>query len=223
MSIDRRLREGLRESADALTPDPLVALHTVERKARRQRRRILVVRLAAAAAAIVLVLVGLPLAVTQLRGPDAGSPAATPPAAPSDPVLPEGTYRTPELTREQLIATGVKAGFTRAQAEQALARDRIDQTATFTLTIERGQWTQSFNYDGIREGIGFEATYKVIDYSTVVVTETWSGDETVFEYTLEGNAIRISFKNPNPQRMCQGDTKCPMGFIVWESAPFSRV
>ncbi len=223
MSIDRRLREGLRESADALIPEPLAALHAVERKARRQRRRILVVRLAAAAAAIALVLVGLPWSVTQLRGPVAGSPAPTPPAAPSDSLLPEGTYRTPGLTREQLIATGVKAGFTRAQAEQALAADRINQTATFTLKIERGQWTQSFTYDGIREGIGFEATYEVIDQSTVVVTETWSGDETVFDYVLERDAIRIRFKNPDPQQMCQGDTKCPMGFIVWESAPFSRV
>lgn len=68
-------------------------------------------------------------------------------AAPSDSLLPEGTYRTPELTRKQLIATAVKAGFTRAQAEQSLARERINQTATFTLTLERGQWTQSFNYD----------------------------------------------------------------------------
>jgi hypothetical protein len=144
-------------------------------------------------------------------------------AAPSDSPLPDGTYRTPELTREQLIAAGVKAGFTRAQAEQGLARDRINQTATFTLKIERGQWTQSYAYDGIREGIGFEATYKVMDHSTVVVTETWSGDETVFDYVLEGDAIRIRFKNPDPQQMCQGDTKCPMGFIVWESAPFSRV
>ncbi len=144
-------------------------------------------------------------------------------AAPSDSLLPDGTYRTPDLTREQLIAAGVKAGFTRAQAEEALARDRINQTATFTLKIERGQWTQSFTYDGIREGIGFEATYKVMDHSTVVVTETWSGDETVFEYVLEGDAIRISFKSVDPQRMCQRDTKCPMGFIVWESAPFSRV
>ena len=50
MSIDRRLREGLRASADALTPDPVVALRAVERQARRQRRRILAVRLAAAAA-----------------------------------------------------------------------------------------------------------------------------------------------------------------------------
>jgi hypothetical protein len=222
MSIDRRLREGLRRSADALTPDPLVALHTVERKARRQRRRILVVRLAAAAAALALVLVGLPWFVTQLRGPVVGSPAATPSAAPSDSLLPEGTYRTPELTREQLLASAMEAGFTRTQAEQALARERINQTATFTLTLERGQWTQSFNYDGIREGIGFLATYKVIDRSTVVVTEP-GGDETVFEYALEGDAIRISFKNTDPQQLCQGDTKCPMGFIVWESAPFSRV
>ena len=88
-----------------------------------------------------------------------------------DSLLPEGTYRTPELTREQLIAAAVKRGFTRKQAEQALALERINQTATFTLTLERGQWTQSFAYDGIREGIGFLATYNVIDHSTVVVTE----------------------------------------------------
>jgi hypothetical protein len=143
-------------------------------------------------------------------------------AAPSDSLLPDGTYQTPELTREQLLASGKKAGLTQAQAEQSLARDRINQTATFTLTLERGQWTQSFNYDGIREGLGFLATYKVIDHSTVVVTEP-EGDETVFEYALEGDAVRISFKNADPQRMCQDDAKCPMGFIVWESAPFSRV
>ena len=223
MSVDRRLREGLWASADALTPDPVVALRTVERQARRQRRRILAVRLAAAAAAIALVLVGVPWFVIQLRGPVAGTPAARPPTATATgSLLPEGTYRTPELTREQLIAAAVKRGFTRAQAQQALAADRINQTATFTLRLERGQWTQSFNYDRIREGIGFEATYKVIDHSTVVVTEP-GGDQTVFAYALEGNAIRISFKNADPQQMCQNDPKCPMGFIVWESAPYIRV
>ena len=52
-------------------------------------------------------------------------------AAPSVSLLPEATYRTPELTREQLIAAAVKRGYTRAQAQQALAADRINQTATF--------------------------------------------------------------------------------------------
>jgi hypothetical protein len=76
MSIDRRLRDGLRASGDALTPDPLAALHTVEHKVQRQRRRILVVQLAAAAAAIALVLVALPWSVTQLRGPATEAPPA---------------------------------------------------------------------------------------------------------------------------------------------------
>ena len=80
MSIDRRLREGLRVSADVLTPDPLVALHTVERKTQRQRRRVLALQLAAAAAAIALVIVTVPWSVTQLRGPASVAPPA--PASP---------------------------------------------------------------------------------------------------------------------------------------------
>ena len=151
------------------------------------------------------------------------SPATTEAAAvPAGSLLPEGIYRTPELTRKQLIATAVKAGFTRAQAEQSVARERINQTATFTLMLEHGQWTQSFNYDRVREGLGFEATYKVIDDSTVVVTEP-EGDETVFKYALEGDAIRIRFMNVDPKQLCQHDPKCAGGVIVWQSAPFTRV
>jgi hypothetical protein len=223
MSIDRRLREGLRASADALTPNPLVALRTVERKARRRRRRILVLQLAAAAAAIALVVVGLPWSVIKLREPVAGTPATTSPtAAPSDVLLPEGTYRTPKLTREQMIAAAVKRGFTRTQATQALSQDRIDRTATFTLTLQGGQWTQSYDYDGTLSGVGFQATYKVIDHSTVVVTEP-AGDETAFEYALVGDSIQIRFKDADPVRMCQIDAKCPLGIMVWEGAPFTRV
>src|SRR4029453_17967390 len=101
----------------------------------------------------------------------ASSAATRAAAAPSDLLIPEGSYRNPKLTRDHRIAAGVTAGFPRAQAAQALAQDRINHTATFTLTLERGQWTQSFDIDGTRKGVGFEATYKVIDHSTVVVTE----------------------------------------------------
>ena len=149
----------------------------------------------------------------------AATPSAT--VAPSDSLLPEGTYRTPKLTRQQLLTRAKKAGLTQAQAEQALRGDRITQSATFTLQIEGGMWTQSYAYDGTREGIGFAATYKVQDPSTVVVTEV-HGDVIVFAYALDGDAIRISFKYAEPQ-FCPDDPKCWMGFIVWESAPFSRV
>src|SRR5215218_3006802 len=195
MSIDRRLREELRASADAVTPDPLVGLHIVERKARRQRRRTLIVRLAAVAAAIALVLFGLPWSVIQLRGPVTGSPAATPPTAATSAFLPEGTYGTPELTREQLIDTAVQAGFTRAQAEQALTLERIKHTATFTLTLQHGEWKQSFSYDGTRDGVGFEGTYKVINDSTVMVTEP-AGYQTEFEYALQGDPSESVSRTP---------------------------
>jgi hypothetical protein len=153
--------------------------------------------------------------------------AAPPPAAPataasSGALIPEGTYRTPKLTREQMIAAAVKRGFTRTQATQVLPKDRINRTATFTLTLQGGQWTQSYDYDGTLSGVGFQATYKVIDHGTVVVTEP-AGDETAFEYALVGDSIQIRFKDADPVRMCQIDARCPAGIMVWESAPFSRV
>jgi hypothetical protein len=140
----------------------------------------------------------------------------------SDPRLPEGTYRTPELTREQLLAAGANAGLTEAQAEQALARDGIEKTATFALKIESGQWTQFYSYDGGPEGSGFRATYEVIDDDTVVTTEECCG-ESSFGFALEGDALRLTVKTPTDPQMCQDDPDCWAGFIVWESAPFNRV
>jgi hypothetical protein len=97
--------------------------------------------------------------------------AAPTAAASSDPHLPEGTYRTPELTREQLLAAGVKAGLTEAQVEQGLARESIEQTAAFAVKLDGGQWTQFYSYDGGAEGVGLRGTYEVIDDGTVVTTE----------------------------------------------------
>jgi hypothetical protein len=156
------------------------------------------------------------------EGVASGSAAATPAAAaPSESLLPEGTYRTPELSREQLLARGKKAGLTQAQAEQALAQDGIEQTAVFAVKLEGGQFAQFYSYDGGAEGIGSRGTYEVMGDSTFVTTEECCG-ETVFEYALEGAAIRLGFKNADPQELCEGDAGCWMGFLVWESSPFSR-
>jgi hypothetical protein len=156
------------------------------------------------------------------EGVASGSAAATPAVAvPSDSLIPEGTYRTPELTRKQLLASGKKAGLTQAQVEQALAQDGVGQTAAFAVKLEGGQFTQFYSYDGGAEAIGSRGTYEVMGDSTVVTTEECCG-ETAFEYALEGDALRLGFKNADPQQLCQGEAGCWMGFIVWESAPFSR-
>jgi hypothetical protein len=152
-----------------------------------------------------------------------GSVAATSAAAaPSDSLLTEGTYRTPELTRKQLIAAGKKAGLTQAQAEQALAWDGIDHTAAFAVKLAGGHFTQFESNDGGAEGIGSRGTYQVLDDGTVVTTEECCG-ETTYQYALDGDAVRINFKDTNPQQLCQNAVDCWMGFIVWESAPFVRV
>lgn len=79
MSIDRRLREGFRASADVVRPHPLIALRTVERRVVRWRRHTLVLRIAVAAIAITAVVVALPWSTARLR---TQAPVASPPAAP---------------------------------------------------------------------------------------------------------------------------------------------
>ena len=131
----------------------------------------------------------------------AGPGSAASSAGPSgDPRLPEGTYSTPELTRDQLLAAGQEHGVARSVAAQALVLDGIHQTATFTLKLENGQWTEFYSYDGGAQGTGFRATYKVIDGNTAVTTEECCGEST-FHYELDGDSIRFL---PGPEL----DAKC---------------
>lgn len=155
-----------------------------------------------------------------------GSPSVTPsPAASGDPRLPEGTYRTADLTREQMVAAGSKAGLSRATVEEALARDGIRRTAAFALKIEGGRWTQFYSYDGSAEASGFRATYEVVDDETVVTTEECCG-RTTFTYVVAGDALRIRWAkddhHPDPEA-CRASPDCAVGLLVWQSAPFRRV
>lgn len=80
MSIDRRLRTGLRHSAEAIRSDVSGALHAVEHRARRHRRVVTTARLAAAAATTVVVAVVGTMAVHRLRGAGVDvTPAGRPP------------------------------------------------------------------------------------------------------------------------------------------------
>jgi hypothetical protein len=159
------------------------------------------------------------------EGVASGSAAATPAAvAPSESLLPEGTYRTLELTREQLLAAAKKAGLTRPQAEQTLAFGGIKHTAAFAVNLEGGRFTQFQSADGGAEGIGSRGTYEVVDKDTVLAAEECCG-ETTFGYKLERDSIRISWVKADQyadRQKCQSDAECAMAFIIWESSPFSR-
>ena len=82
MSVDQRLRQGLRASGEAVNPAVAAALQTVQQKARRARRRATIARSLVVALAVGLVAVALPWSIDWLRGPGGG---AHPPIAGSGP------------------------------------------------------------------------------------------------------------------------------------------
>jgi hypothetical protein len=94
------------------------------------------------------------------EGVASGSAAAAPAAAaPSDSLLPEGTYRTLELTREQLLAAAKKAGLTRPHAEQALAFGGIKQPRPSPSSWKAGSLPSSkAQTAGLRESVPGERT-----------------------------------------------------------------
>ena len=87
MSVDRRLRNGLHRSADALASDPFDAPAAVQTRASRRRRRVLIARTAVAALALAGVAVAIPLAT--MDGPTAETVTAS---GSEDPSLLPGSY-----------------------------------------------------------------------------------------------------------------------------------
>jgi TRAP-type C4-dicarboxylate transport system substrate-binding protein len=156
---------------------------------------------------------GPPPAVEPCGTPQDGDPGQAGAAGP-----PEGTYRTATLTREQLIKAGITAGMTPAQAE-TVVRGIASFPVAYVMKFEAGHWVQSETADG-RTSLGSNGTYTA-DAHTLKISEPCCG-ETVFDYTLSGDALTLRFKDADP-RNCQADGDCLGGFLVFESAPFVRV
>jgi hypothetical protein len=137
--------------------------------------------------------------------------ATTAPVA-SDPRLPEGEYRTAELTRDQLIEAGVANGLDRADAEAFVDGDGIVDTATYGLRLANGNWFQLYSYDGAPYGIGSAGFFEVVDDDTV--STTVAGCD--FTYAFDGEQLTLDVI----------DDTCPRNdeialTMIFESAPLT--
>ncbi len=151
--------------------------------------------------------------------PTAGTPEPSPTAAaestPSD-QLPEGTYRTPELAVEQVVATGVSAGFDQAAVQDFVTG--VKGSAVFTLKLEAGHWTLFEAYDGGPAEMEWSGTYRVIDADTVV-----AGDpcEITYDYALHADELTIDmvedpcFPGEEGEQIAQT--------VLYETAPFAKI
>jgi hypothetical protein len=166
-------------------------------------------------------------------GPDADPAPAPPPAtsaaeetAAVDPRLPEGTYQTPELTVDQLVAAGVSAGFGEAAVEEFWTVDNgvsPDGHVVLTLKLESGRWTQFGSHDGGPDEIGWSGTYEVVDDDTVVATDPCGA--ITYTYALRGDELTLDmiedecegYGGDDPQDELIAQT------TIFETAPFTKV
>ena len=91
-------------------------------------------------------------------------------AASPDARLREGIYRTRELTRDQLLATGVAAGFAEEDLAAYLDRDGVERTEIIGLLLAAGGWSVLLQSDGGPEEVGARATSEVVDDHTLIAT-----------------------------------------------------
>ncbi len=130
MSLDARLRGGLREAADAVDPDVETRLaRTRQLHGRRRATR----RLALVAALVVAVLVALPLA-DRVGRTDRALPAGPLSDAQASRLLTD-TWVTPVVTRDQVASTLRAAGL-----EQHLGAVALDQAypAAWSMVLSAG-------------------------------------------------------------------------------------
>ena len=135
----------------------------------------------------------------------------------SDPGLPEGVYRTPELTRDQLVTTAIEAGFAEEDVNAFLDGDGLEQTAVLGLRLADGGWTQLYAYDGGAEDVGWRGTYEVVDDDTVVATDPCGA--ITYTYMLDGDQLTLDMVDDQCESGGVGELIAQT--ILYETAPFT--
>lgn len=130
-------------------------------------------------------------------------------------VLPEGVYRTPPLTADDIRAAANAGGFTRTEA--AAVTDLFSDSVVWELTLADGRWTQSEIYDGAPADVGWEGSYTVTDGHTVVATED-GGSAITYGYELFRNKLTLT---PKLGSAWNRDDALHQT-VIYESAPFIR-
>ena len=160
------------------------------------------------ATALSLLVLGTTAGIGVLPGTPVGASSAG---------IPEGVYRTAELTRGQLLATGIEAGFAEADVVTFLDGDGMVETATLGVRLADGGWSLLYAYNGEPEAVGWRGTYEVVDEDTVIATDPCGA--ITYTYGLDGDELTLDMV----------DDQCDDGVyeliaqtVLYESAPFVK-
>jgi hypothetical protein len=159
-----------------------------------------------AAAALALAVLGTDAAAVDSTVPDAAGGG-----------IPEGLYRTPELTRDDLLAAGLDAGFSEADVNAFLDADGTHSTVQFGLLLADGGWTQRVAFDGDADSVGWRGTYEVVDEDTVIATDPCG--PITYDYTVDGDVLTLDMVDDQCVEGGVGDQIAQT--VIFESAPFT--
>jgi len=186
-----------------------------ERGARLQRRR----RLAAGILALTIGVTGTVLAFSSLRGVGP-TPANHTTSSPAGGSIPDGTYWTPPITRDQITATLRREGFTRRQAKE-LYFDPLtipfDKWIQQGLVIQDGFWFQTARNSAGQEEAGWGGEFHVVDPHRVQATDNVC--TITYGFSVSGDTVSLRvIHEVGPPADCKMDV-IPQT-AIYESASF---
>jgi hypothetical protein len=182
--LDRRLRAGLANAAEAVNPavDSLLGVATARGRRLRSIRRAVVL-------AVVLAVAALPVGVITLT--HRFGAANLTPAAPAQAAL-IGTWRTPSLPAADWLATYLRAGGSEAAGRAFLGPPMTGPASAYqiVLTVSSTEWAVFVSADGRDLEEGWHGTYRIGD-RLVWVREASGLCEAAYRVTSSGGRLRI--------------------------------
>jgi hypothetical protein len=194
MSVDRRLREGLRTAAEDVHVSGYEAYEAVTVGARRRRawtraRNAAAVLTAAAAVVAAYVVVGSPSLRTTSPIPASTPTPAPPTQSAAAPV--EGTWRAGPLPMSVLVAN-LKAHKLNKWVPAYLGANTATTQFTFTLKLQGGQLTLTRALDGVSQGVEDSESYAVSG-DRITFTPIGTGCASTFGWQVTGDQLAFTF------------------------------
>jgi len=222
MSLEQRLRDGLRRSTSEVTPDVDENLRGVHRKVKRAATLRFAAQGALAFAVILALVFGTPRLIDflrNLRGDEPAGPVPTvsPSASPmADPLF--GSWRTRALSYQDLL-TGWEAGGGAVTGGRAFARGGAGESITLQFT--GGRYYSQFDSRGSGPlQLGASGTYRIFG-DALKMFDSHGSCEEIYRLTVGGGKLRLRFLrkrgcgNPDP-------SVDPPATALFANVPFMR-
>ena len=138
-------------------------------------------------------------------------------ASDDEQVLPDGTYRTPPLTRADIVSTLRSAGVADADIQGLEVATTADEPLVFSLLVDGDRWQFASTQGQGSPVVLNERTYRPVDIDTITASD--ANNTVTFDYQLDGDTLTISVVAVAGD---QSSASLPLLIALYQTAPFTR-